>query len=355
MRRFLKMTGVIVAWVFLLTSGLAMAQDLPSITILATGGTIAGSGESSVSSAYTSGTVTVDILLQAVPEVNNLAVIKGEQISKIGSQEMNHGVWLKLAKRINELLASDECDGIVITHGTDTMEETAYFLNLVVHSDKPVVLVGAMRSSTSMSADGPMNLYNAVSVAVNPQAKGKGVLVVMNDTIFDARDVTKTNTTNVATFQGANFGALGYVYYGKVKFYRASTLKHTYQSEFSVDDLEDLPRVDVVYGHANNTRTLVDAAVAAGAKGIVHVGVGNGNPYPVTMDALVEAREKGVLVVRTSRVGSGQVTLEAEVDDEKYGFVVSDTLNAQKARILLMLALTKTGNPKEIQHMFFEY
>ena len=354
--KYLKKTvGLLLVCVCVGLSSLAIAQDLPNISILATGGTIAGAAGTKLDTAYTSGAVTVDILLQAVPEINDVANIKGEQISNIGSQEMNNVVWLKLAKRINELLASDECDGVVVTHGTDTMEETAYFLNLVVHSDKPVVLVGAMRSSTSMSADGPMNLYNAVSLAASPQAMGKGVLVAMNETIHGARDVTKTNTTNVATFQSPNFGPLGFVFYGKVSFYRESTRKHTSQSEFSVDDLEDLPRVDIVYGHANNTRTLVDAAVAAGTKGIVHVGVGNGNPYPETMDALVEAREKTVQVVRTSRVGSGRVTLYAEVDDEKYGFVVADTLNAQKARILLMLALTKTGNPKEIQQMFFEY
>jgi L-asparaginase len=338
-----------------MTAGAALAQDLPNITILATGGTIAGAGESKVESAYTSGTVTVDILLQAVPEINNIALIKGEQISNIGSQEMNNKVWLKLAKRINELLASDQCNGVVITHGTDTMEETAYFLNLVVRSKKPVVMVGAMRSSTAMSADGPMNIYNAVALAVSPQAAGKGVLVAMNETIYGARDVTKTNTTNVATFKSPNSGSLGSVFYGKVRFYRESTRKHTFNSAFSVDQLEDLPRVDIIYGHANNSRTLVDAAVAAGAKGIVHAGVGNGNLYPETMEGLIDARGKDVAVVRSSRVGSGRVTLEAEVDDKKYGFVVSDSLNPQKSRILLMLALTKTANPEEIQKIFFEY
>lgn len=355
MKSLVRTVGLLVVCLCVALSSLVMAQDLPKISILATGGTIAGAASSDLDTAYKSGAVTVDILINAVPKLQEIAEIKGEQISNIGSQEMNDAVWLKLAKRINELLASDECDGVVVTHGTDTMEETAYFLNLVVHSKKPVVLVGAMRSSTSMSADGPMNLFNAVSLAASPKAMGKGVLVAMNERILGARDVTKTISTSVDTFKGQNFGPLGFVFYGKINFYREVTRKHTYQSEFDVDDLDTLPRVDVIYGHANNTRTLVDAAVAAGTKGIVHVGVGNGNPYPETMDALVEAREKTVQVVRTSRVGSGRVTLHAEVDDEKYGFVVSDTLNAQKARILLMLALTKTGNPKEIQQMFFEY
>lgn len=355
MKRF-RLIAVCLSCVMLLLVSPALAQDkLPNIVILATGGTIAGSGTSNVSSAYTSGTVTVDILIQTVPELTKLANITGEQISKIGSQDMNNEVWLNLAKRINELLATPDVDAIVVTHGTDTMEETAYFLNLVVRSDKPVVLVGAMRSSTSMSADGPMNLYNAVTVAVDPQSKGKGVLVVMNDCIHGGRDVTKTNTTDVDTFQEPDLGFLGYVYYGKVQFYKESTRKHTAQSEFNVDNLTELPRVDIVYGHTNNTRTFVDAAVAAGAKGIVHAGVGNGNPYAETMQGLIEAAGKGVVIVRSSRVGSGRVTLDAEVDDAKYGFVVSDTLNPQKSRVLLMLALTKTTDPKEIQHMFFEY
>lgn len=358
MRRLvITLTSIIlgVFCVFQSVPGSALAQELPAITILATGGTIAGAGESQVGSAYKSGAVTVDILLQAVPQINDMAKIKGEQISQIGSQEMNNAVWLKLAKRINELLASDECDGVVVTHGTDTMEETAYFLNITVRSEKPVVLVGAMRSSTSMSADGPMNLYNAVSVATNPESKGKGVLVCMNECIQGARAVTKTNTTNVATFVSPDFGVLGYVYYGKVRYYRQSTRRHTSKSEFNVNDAKELPRVDIIFGYANNSRAFVDAAVAAGAKGLVHAGVGNGNLYPETMDGLIAAREKGLPVVRSSRVGSGRVTLEAEVDDAKYGFVVSDSLNPQKSRILLMLALTKTNDPKEIQRMFFEY
>lgn len=339
----------------MMMTGTGFAESLPSVTILATGGTIAGAGDSQVGSAYKSGAVTVDILLQAVPEVNKIAKIKGEQISNIGSQAMNNKIWLKLAKRINELLGSGECDGVVITHGTDTMEETAYFLNLTVHSKKPVVLVGSMRSSTSMSADGPMNLYNAVSLAASQEAVGKGVMVAMNETISGARDVTKTHTTDVATFGCPNFGILGRVFYGKIRFYRESSRKHTFQSEFNVDALEDLPRVDIVYGYANNTRAMVDAVVAAGAKGIVHAGVGNGNPYPETMAGLADARGKGVQVVRSTRVPSGRVTLDAEVDDAKYGFVVSDSLNPQKSRILLMLALTQTSDPKEIQRMFFEY
>jgi L-asparaginase len=233
--------------------------------------------------------------------------------------------------------------------------EITVSLNLGVHSEKPVVLVGAMRSSTSMSADGPLNIYNAVAVAADKASFGKGVLVAMNDIIHSARGVTKTNTTNVATFESPDFGALGSVYYGKVKFYRTSTRRHTHQSEFGVDDLEKLAKVDIVYGYANNDRLAVDAMIAGNVAGIVHAGVGNGNPYPETLEGLSDARKKGIIVVRSSRCGSGPVTLNAEVDDEKYGFVVADNLNPQKSRVLLMLALTQTKDRKEIQRMFFEY
>jgi len=347
---------VAVLWALaVLTGPVAAGGELPAITILATGGTIAGSGESAVGSAYQSGAVTVDILLEAVPDVNKIARITGEQIAQIGSQEMNNAVWLKLSGRINALLASDACDGVVITHGTDTIEETAYFLNLTVHSEKPVVLVGAMRSATSMSADGPLNIYNAVAVAASSQAAGKGVLVVMNDIIHSARGITKTHTTNAATFGSPDFGPLGSVYYGRVSFYRASTRRHTHQSEFNVGRLRALPRVDIVYGYANNSRTAVDALVADGVQGIVHAGVGNGNPYPDTLEGLADARKQNIAVVRSSRCGGGPVTLEAEVDDEAYGFVVADSLNPQKSRVLLMLALTRTTDPEEIQRMFFEY
>lgn len=341
------------AFIMLATTSLIFAK--PNIVILATGGTIAGAGDSSTKSSYSSGTVTVDKLISAVPEINKMANIKGEQISNIGSQEMNNKVWLKLAKRVNELLKKDSVDGVVVTHGTDTMEATSYFLDLTVKTEKPIVFVGAMRSGSSISADGPLNIYNAVSVAINKDSYKKGVLVVMNDEIHAAREVTKTNTSRVNAFSSVNTGQIGNVYYGDVRFYLESTRKNTYQTEFDIEKINSLPRVDILYGHANDSTELVEAAVKAGAKGIIHAGMGNGNIYPTTQDALGEAVKKGVVVARTSRVGSGRTNLNGETDDEKYGFIATDNLNAQKARILLMLGLTKTSDKKYLQNLFFEY
>ncbi|WP_297965394.1 type II asparaginase [uncultured Campylobacter sp.] len=325
------------------------------VTILAVGGTVAGSGPGSLDASYTSGTVAVDKLIAAVPEINKIATIKGEQISNIGSQEMNNEVWLKLANRVNELLTSDEADGVVITHGTDTMEETAYFLNLVVKSDKPIVFTGAMRNSGSLSADGPLNIYNALNVAVSQEAVGKGVVVVMNDEIHAAREVTKSDTTAVDTFKSPNSGKIGTAYYGNVKFYMNPTRKHTLNSAFDIAKIKELPRVDIIYSHSNDNPDFINLAVKNGAKGIVNAGMGNGNPFPSALEALGEAAKSGVTVVRGSRVSSGETTMNGEVDDGKYGFLTSDNLNAQKARVLLMLALTQTMDKAKIQELFLTH
>lgn len=335
--------------------GATLAFAKPTIYILATGGTIAGSGSGALDTSYTSGTVTVDKLIAAVPDINKIATIKGEQISNIGSQEMNNEVWFKLANRVNELLTSGKADGVVITHGTDTMEETAYFLNLVVKSDKPIVMVGAMRNSGSLSADGPLNIFNAVNVAMNKEAVGKGVMVVMNDEIHAAREVTKTNTTAVDTLKSPNSGKIGTVFYGNVKFYMNPTRKHTVNSAFDITKIKELPRVDIIYSHSNDNPDFVNVAVKNGAKGIINAGMGNGNPFPSALEALGEAVKAGVVVVRDSRVGSGETTLNGEVDDGKYGFLASDNLNAQKARVLLMLALTQTTDKAKIQELFLTH
>lgn len=348
------MRFVVKAVLFMLL-GATLAFAKPTIYILATGGTIAGSGSGAIDTSYTSGTVTVDKLIAAVPEINKIATIKGEQISNIGSQEMNNEVWFKLANRVNELLTSGKADGIVITHGTDTMEETAYFLNLVVKSDKPIVMVGAMRNSGSLSADGPLNIYNAVNVAMCKKAVGKGVMVVMNDEIHAAREVTKTNTTAVDTFKSPNSGKIGTVFYGNVKFYMNPVRKHTVNSAFDITKIKELPRVDIIYSHSNDNPDFVNLAVKNGAKGIINAGMGNGNPFPSALEALGEAVKGGIVVVRDSRVGSGETTLNGEVDDGKYGFLASDNLNAQKARVLLMLALTQTTDKAKIQEFFLTH
>lgn len=328
-------------------------KKLPRVIILATGGTIAGAGESSTKAAYTAGKVPIDDLLNAVPQIHEKASIKGEQIAKIGSQDMSVEVWLKLAKRINEIFKNNEADAVVVTHGTDTQEETAYFLDLTINSDKPVVLVGAMRPSTAMSQDGNRNLLDAVSVAADPKSQGKGVVVSMNELIFDARDVTKTNTTGISTFQSRNFGPIGLFYDGKVSYYYASTRDP--KEKFDVSRLNTLPKVEIIYGYADASASLVNSVVNDGAKGIVYAGMGNGNFNEAVGKALAEAAKKGVAVCRAARAGSGRVTLENEVNDKALGFVVSDDLNAQKARVLLMLALTKTGDREKIQQFYFEY
>ena len=261
----------------MLAAGSAMAAQLPNVAILATGGTIAGTASSATqTTGYKAGEVAIQTLIDAVPAIEDVANVTGEQIVKISSNNITDDVLLHLAKRCNELLKDPKINGIVITHGTDTLEETAYFLNLTVKSKKPVVLVGSMRPSTAISADGPMNLLNAVRLAADPQAVGQGVLVSLNDRISAARDVTKTDTTHVDTFSSHYLGHLGVTAGGKNYFYRSVAKAHTYQSQFDVSKLKSLPRVDIVYSHANDDGVLVNAAVAAGAKGIVHAGTGNG-------------------------------------------------------------------------------
>ena len=330
-------------------------NDLPTIVVLATGGTIAGAAASDVQAGYTSGQVGVQQLLNAVPQAKKLAKLRGEQISNIGSQDMNDEVWLKLANRINELLAMPDVSGVVITHGTDTIEETAYFLNLVVKSEKPVVLTAAMRPSTALSADGPLNFYNAVAVAANKDAPRRGVLVVVNDWIHGASSLTKTSTTAVQTFLSPISGLIGTVAYGEVEWYRGPVGRNTVNSEFSVDKNTVLPRVDVIMATENMDGALIDAAVAAGAKGIVIAGVGNGNMTKTALDALAAQAKKGILCVRSSRVTTGQVGRNVEVNDDKEGFVASLGLNPQKSRVLLRLALLKTSDPQTIQRYFDEY
>lgn len=331
------------------------AQKLPNIHILATGGTIAGTGGNTTSSTYTAGQVTIEELIQAVPELKKVAHITGEQIVKIGSQDMTDEVWLTLAHYLNKLLARPEIDGVVITHGTDTMEETAFFLNLVLKSNKPVVLTGAMRPSTSLSADGPLNLYNAVVTAGTPESAGKGVLIVMNGSILGAHAATKMNTIDVQAFQAPNSGPLGYVFNSRVHYNQTTDKLHTTHSVFDVTDLDRLPKVGILYSYSNVEPEALDAMLTNQYQGIVHAGVGNGNIHRNLLNKLADASRQGILIVRSSRVPTGPTTTEAEVDDARYGFIASQELNPQKARILLMLALTRTHDLQTIQHYFDTY
>jgi len=348
--------GTLIA-LLLIVSVIVYGQDkkLPNIVILATGGTIAGAGASSTGSAYTSGQVKIEAMIDAVPNIRTLANLKGEQLANVGSQDMSVKVWLDLAKRINELLASKDCDGVVITHGTDTQEETAYFLNLTVKSDKPVVLTGSMRPSTALSADGPLNMYNAVALAANPAAKGYGVMVVMNDEIHAAKDVKKMYSTPVQTFQSPQEGMIGTVIFGDILFFHKPHGRNTINSEFSVAGVTSLPRVDIVYGCADMSPDLIDIMVKAGAKGIVIAGVGDGNMNAATLEAAKKAAKAGIWIVRATRVPIGAVLVKGEVNDKEFGTICSDELNPQKARVLLMLAMQKQRSWDEMQKLFLEY
>jgi L-asparaginase len=327
----------------------------PNIVILATGGTIAGAAETGTQKGYSSGQVGVETLIEAVPQLSQLADVSGEQVANVGSQDMSDEVWLKLARRINELLASSEVDGVVITHGTDTIEETAYFLNLVVANNKPVVMTAAMRPATALSADGPLNIYNAVAVAADPEAAGRGVLVVINDDIHGSRGMTKTSTTDVQTFVSAERGLMGATLYGENRYFRHPYRKHTANSELSVGGLEAMPRVDVIYISAGASPDLIDAAVAAGAKGIVTAGVGNGNMPAGNLAAVERAVARGVVVVRSTRVTSGTVGRNVETDDDAMGTIASGELNPAQSRVLLKLVLLKTSDPVQVQNYFDEY
>jgi len=330
-------------------------NELPRVIILATGGTIAGSADSSTQAGYASGQMTVADMLANVPEIESIARVDGEQLANVGSQDMTFEIMIALAKRINILLSEDDISGVVVTHGTDTMEETAHFLNLTVKSRKPVVLTGAMRPATAVSADGPLNLYNSIAVAADSEAAERGVLVVMNDRIHGAHSLTKTNTTSVETFLSPLNGLIGTVNYGHTRYFRRPFRQHTYLSEFSVDAVASLPRVDIIYACVDMPADLIDGSVASGAKGIVIAGDGNGNMNAATLQRAARAAEEGVVVVRSSRVPTGRVGRNVEVDDDRHGFIASDELNPAKARVLLMLALLKDRSREEVQQLFYDY
>jgi L-asparaginase len=335
------------------------AAPLPLVWVLATGGTISGKGASSTALAtYSSGALRGDDLVAAVPEIAQVARVRVEQIANVSSTDITLAHWLTLATRINAIFDEDPAvAGVVVTHGTNTLEETAYFLNLTVKHDRPVVLVGSMRPASAISADGPLNLLNAVRTASAKASVGRGVLVVLNDEINGARDVTKTNTYRVETFRAPELGLLGYVDADAVTFYRETAKRHTTRAEFDVRGRSGLPAVDIVYSYVEPSTAMIAALGAAGVPGIVLAGTGAGLVSARERDALQALAtlppERRPIVVRSNRTGNGRVI--ALPDYDALGMIPADNLSPQKARVLLMLALTKTRDPAEIRRMFAEY
>ncbi|MZH98519.1 asparaginase [Dickeya dianthicola] len=327
------------------------AGKLPNIVILATGGTIAGSAATGTqTTGYKAGALGVDTLINAVPEVKKLANVKGEQFANMASENMTGEVVLKLSQRVNALLARDDVDGVVITHGTDTLEESSYFLHLTVKSDKPVVFVAAMRPATAISADGPMNLLEAVRVASDKQSRGRGVLVVLNDRIGSARYITKSNASTLDSFRANEEGYLGVIIGNQIYYQNRLDKLHTSRSVFDVRDLTSLPKVDILYGYQDDPEYLYDAALSHGVKGIIYAGMGAGSVSVRGIAGIRKAQDKGVVVMRSSRTSNGIVP-----PDEALPGLVADSLNPAHARVLLMLALTRTHDPAVIQDYFHTY
>ncbi|UVM01470.1 asparaginase [Pseudomonas atacamensis] len=329
---------------------------LATVVVLATGGTIAGAGASAANSAtYQAAKVGIEQLIAGIPELSKLANVRGEQVMQIASESITNDNLLQLGRRVSELADSKDVDGIVITHGTDTLEETAYFLNLVEKTDKPIIVVGSMRPGTAMSADGMLNLYNAVAVASSKEARGKGVLVTMNDEIQSGRDVSKMINIKTEAFKSA-WGPLGMVVEGKSYWFRLPAKRHTMDSEFDIKNIKSLPDVEIAYSYGNVSDTAYKALAQAGAKAIIHAGTGNGSVSSRVVPSLQALRKDGVQIIRSSHVNAGGFVLRnAEQPDDKYDWVVAHDLNPQKARILAMVALTKTNDSKELQRMFWEY
>ena len=330
---------------------------LPRIVVVGTGGTIAGAAaKASQTSGYQAGALPVSRLLDAVPGLDEIAQIESDSVASIDSKDMSTELWLTLAQRVDALLSRDDVDGVVITHGTDTLEETAYFLHLSVKSAKPVVLTAAMRPATALSADGPLHLLHAVTVAASPSSHGRGVLVVFANRIHSARDVTKTSTFSIDAFESPETGPLGWIHDTHVEYERRGLRMHTVATPFRVSATADelasaaaqvaphpiagpLPGIDIVASYAGVSRVAVDALVAAGAHGIVVAGTGGGSIHQQLLQALSDAVARGVIVVRASRVGSGHVLRNGAAADDRLGFVCAGTLSPYKARVLLMVAL----------------
>ena len=333
-------------------------KKLPMVWLLGTGGTIAATGAPRLT-FYEYGVpgqrLDVHQNLERIPEVKDFAQVKAEHLWQAGSGGLGPTRWLELSKKINSIFQNDSnVNGVVVTHGTSSMEETAYWLNLTVKSQNPVVVTGTMRPPSAMGTDSDNNLLGSIILAGSQEAQGMGVTIMLNDEINAARDVTKQNSYRVQTFGSREVGLLGYVDSDlKPVFYRAPTRKHTHQTEFDVSNLDDLPKVYILYAYEGVDDLLARALIDANAPGIVLASMGPGAAGQALSEALVEARQKGANVVVTTRAGAGRIIRTSVY--RKNGMVAGDNLSPQKARILLQLALTRTRDPEEIQRMFNTY
>jgi len=322
----------------------ALANTLPKVTIFGTGGTIAGEAKTTTDvTGYKSGEIAISTLIEAVPSIVDVANVDGIQIVNTASANITSKILLQMAKKANELLKKD-ISGIIITHGTDTTEETAFFMDLVNQTDKPIIVVGAMRPATAISADGPMNLLNAVKLAANEDSVGRGAMILLNDYIGSAYYTTKTNAISLDTFKARDQGYLGTFADGVARFYFDAS-KATGKPNFDVSKVDELPRVDIIYGYQDMKVDQINALIDAGAEGIVIAGSGNGSIPTAVKDKVIELNKNGFPVVLSTRTGGGFVT-------HKDYAIGSGTLNPQKSRIMLMLALTKTKQLSDIEKFY---
>ena len=319
-----------------------------TVVILATGGTIAGSGEAGKETGYKSGSLSVESLIEAVPGIEDIANIEAIQICNVNSDDITDSIWLTLANTINDLAKDDRVIGFVITHGTDTLEETAYFLNLVVKTDKPVVLTGSMRPATAISADGPMNLYQSVCVAANPRAKGKGVMAVFSDKIYAARTVSKNSTYDVMAISAGETGSIGIVRNHEVFFYEEPLKKHTVQSEFDITGVEKLPAVNICYFSVDADPRILKYAASV-SDGLIIAGAGAGEFSEAFIDVIKDIK---IPVVISSRIDDGLITQDAVLCENT---VAANNLSPQKASILLRLSLLNSPDHDDLIRVFSEY
>lgn len=331
---------------------------LPTIGVISTGGTLttlSGIGELDLFEYTATGTrLNADEMLAKFPQATNIANIVPIQFDTLPSTAVSFPHWKKLVLMIESFLnTTPSPSGVVILHGTATLEETAYALSLTLRTDVPVVLTGAQRPASALSSDAGMNIYNAVRIASNPNARGMGVLVCLNDEIHAAREVTKTSTARLQTFQSPDFGALGHADGDRISFYRKPLRRHNPDTEFDLHNVSELPRVEIAYHYAGSDGIATRAFIQAGSKGIVGAAFAPGLLSPEENIAMKEAVAAGVKVVISSRAGSGRTFGPSKIVDA--GFIRADNLNPQKARILLALALTKTQDSVEIQHIFDTY